>query len=233
MNIPSLLLTAKASHSSWDSQSDECLQRGRCIVNAFANLHVASQRSVAKMQQNVFERGDDDMFYRIATFYSVLLLLCSRPAYADEKPATPAAITRLAACRAISDDPARLACFDREVMAFDTAVREHRVAVVDQADIRKTRRTLFGIAVPSIALFDKTGEPEPKEVVAQITSTRQGEGGRILFTLEDGAVWAQTDDYPVFFSVKPGQKVTLKRAALGSYFADFEKAVTVRAKRIR
>ena len=32
---------------------------------------------------------------------------------------------------------------------------------------------------------------------------------------------------------KPGQKVTIKRGALSSYFADFEKTVTVRAKRLR
>ncbi|MFC3579825.1 hypothetical protein [Sphingomonas hylomeconis] len=164
---------------------------------------------------------------------ATLLLTSAQPAGAEDKPSTAAAIGKLAACRAITEDAARLACFDREVGAFDTAVRERRIAVVDQAEIRKTRRTLFGIALPNIKLFDSSGEPEIKELTATIKSTRQGEGGRIVFTLEDGAVWTQTDDFPVFFSVKPGQKVILKRGALSSFFADFEKAVTVRAKRLR
>lgn len=173
------------------------------------------------------------MIRYICTAAAISLLLVASPANADEKPPVATALTKLAACRAITDDGARLACFDREVGAFDTAVRERKIAVVDQAEIRKTRRTLFGIALPSIKLFDSSGEPEIKEVVATIKATSRGEGGRIVFTLEDGAVWMQTDDWPVFYSVKPGQKVTLKRAALGSFFADFEKAVTVRAKRLR
>lgn len=159
--------------------------------------------------------------------------LAAVPALGADRPSTAAAVAQLAACRGIAEDAARLACFDREVGAFDTAVKEKRIAVVDQAEIRKTRRTLFGIALPTIRLFENNGEPELKEVTTTITSTRQGEGGRIVFTVEDGAVWAQTDDWPVFHSVKPGQKVTLKRGALTSYFADFEKAVTVRAKRLR
>lgn len=164
-------------------------------------------------------------------------LVSGSPAAArDDNPPKPAAaVAKLAACRAVTDDTARLACFDREVAAFDVAVRERKVAVVDQEDIRKTRRTLFGISLPRVKLFGdaEDGEPELKEVVAVIRSTSQGEGGRIVFTLQDGAVWAQTDDYPVFYAVKPGQKVTIKRASLGSFFADFEKTVTVRAKRLR
>lgn len=150
-------------------------------------------------------------------------------------PPRSAATAKLAACRAITADAERLACYDREVAAFDVAVRDRKVAVIDQEDIRKTKRTLFGIALPSIKLFgdaDKD-EPEIRQVVGVIKATRQGEGGRIVFTLEDGAVWAQTDDYPVFHAVKPGQKVTIKKASFTSYFADFEKAVTVRAKRLR
>jgi DNA primase large subunit len=152
-----------------------------------------------------------------------------------DAPARIASIEKLSACRAITDGAARLACFDREVAAFDTAVRDRKVAVIDQEDMRKTRRTLFGIALPRVKLFGdaEDGTPEIKEVTATIKATSQGEGGRIVFTLEDGAIWAQTDDYPVFYSVNAGQKVTLKRASFGSYFADFEKSVTVRAKRLR
>lgn len=107
--------------------------------------------------------------------------------------------------------------------------------MVDQEDIQNTRRTLFGISLPRVKLFGDAddGTPQIKEVTAVIRSTSEGEAGRIVFTLEDGAVWAQTDDYPVFRFVKPGQKVTIKRGSFGSYFADFASTVTVRAKRLR
>lgn len=167
----------------------------------------------------------------------VLALLLAPSALAQDRQKAPrnAAVAKLSACRAITTDAERLACYDREIAAFDAAVRERKVAVIDQEDIRKTRRTLFGITLPKVKLFGDADESEAeiKEVTAVIKSTSQGEGGRIVFTLEDGAVWAQTDDYPVFYNVKPGQKVTLKRASFGSYFADFEKTVTVRAKRLR
>ena len=173
------------------------------------------------------------MIGRLGAGSTIALLLFASSAQAADRPPPAAAVTKLAACRAITDDSAPLACFDPELAAFDTALLDRKLAVVDQAEVRKPRRTLFGIPLPSIKLFDDSGEPEVKEVTATIKSKQQGEGGRIVFTLEDGAVWAQTDDYPVFYSVKPGQKVTIKRAALGSFFADFEKAVTVRAKRLR
>ncbi|MEG3089162.1 hypothetical protein [Sphingomonas sp. PB4P5] len=211
------------------------LQRSPRVVNADRRSGCSSQHRVAELQQGRNRGGEMTMIARgvAGVTAAMLLAVAVQPARADEKPPTTAAIGKMAACRAIADDAARLACFDREVGAFDIAVRERRIAVVDQAEIRKTRRTLFGIALPSIKLFDNSGEPEIKELTATIKSTRQGEGGRIVFTLEDGAVWAQTDDFPVFYSVKAGQKVTLKRGALSSFFADFEKAVTVRAKRLR
>lgn len=141
-------------------------------------------------------------------------------------------MSRVADCVNVSVDAQRLACFDREVGAMLAAVKNKKIVVVQQDDIRKARRTLFGIPLPRIGALDGAGEPE-KEMTATIKSVGQGDGGRITFTLEDGALWAQTDDWPVFSAVKPGQKVTLKRGMFGSYFADFERAPTVRAKRVR
>lgn len=147
--------------------------------------------------------------------------------------AAPEIVGRLGQCRALNEDKARLACYDREVSAFDSAVRDRKLVVIDQKEIRETRQTLFGIRLPRIRLFDSDGEAEVKEISSTISSIGKGDDGRIIFTLDDGAVWAQTDDWPLYSTVKVGQKVTLKRAALGSYFASFEKAVSVRVKRLK
>lgn len=151
-------------------------------------------------------------------------------ATAGKAPATLAALT---ACRAIVDDRARLACFDREIGTLEEKVKSKDVAIVDRADVRKTRRSLFGIPLPSIKLFDNDDEPEIKEINAIVQSVSRNGDGRLVFTLDDGATWVQADDFPLGTAVKPGHKVTLKRGALGSYFADFEKTVPVRAKRLR
>ena len=165
----------------------------------------------------------------------VACLLAAIPAAGSGQERTPpAAFAKVGACRAITDDVQRLACFDREVGAISTAIAEREVAIVDRAEIRKTRRSLFGVPLPRIAILeDNDDAPELKEVTAAIRSVGRTSDGRLQFTLEDGASWVQTDDWPVWSAVKPGQKVTLKRGALGSYFADFEKAVSVRAKRLR
>lgn len=155
---------------------------------------------------------------------------------ASAKPkdaALPPTMLKLSDCRTIANDTQRLACFDREVAALDSEIRAKQVAVVDRADVRKTRRTLFGIPLPEIKLFSNDDEPQIKEITAVITSINRTADGRIAFTLDDGAVWAQTDDFPVYSAVKAGQKVTLKRGAFGSFFADFVKAASVRAKRVR
>lgn len=165
---------------------------------------------------------------------AIIALTLSAPAGAQDaaKEMAEGSVARVAGCLDVKEDGPRLACFDREAAALRTAVAEKKVVVVQQADIKKARRTLFGISLPRINVLDGGGEPE-KEIVATIKSTGQGEGGRLTFTLDDGAMWAQTDEWPVYSAVKLGQKVTLKRGMFGSYFADFERAPTVRVKRVR
>lgn len=160
-------------------------------------------------------------------------LLAVTPTAAQRtEPNSSGQLAKVAACLDVANDVERLACFDKEAASLRTAVREKKIVVVQQGDILKARRTLFGIPLPRIGVLETDGPPE-KEITAIIKATAQGEGGRLTFTLEDGAIWAQTDEWPVYTAVKPGQKVTLKRGMFGSYFADFERAPTVRAKRLR
>lgn len=147
--------------------------------------------------------------------------------------ALPPAMLKLTDCRQIANDAQRLTCYDREVAALAAKVETKELAVVDRADVQKTRRTLFGIPLPTIKLFSNDDEPEIKQIDAVVRSVSRDSDNRLIFTLDDGATWAQTDDFPLGGAVKPGHKVTLKRGAFGSYFADFEKTVPVRAKRIR
>lgn len=150
----------------------------------------------------------------------------------------PQSVTRVFDCRALAAAADRLACFDREVAALETAARARDIAVYDREQVRKTRRSLFGIALPDLNIFgggrdDEEGE---EEGLAQIESTiralRQDQEGRYILTLADGARWAQIDRKELSAYPKVGQPIRIRRAAMGSYLANIGGNTAVRVRRI-
>jgi topoisomerase IA-like protein len=53
----------------------------------------------------------------------------------------------------------------------------------------------------------------------------------VVFRLEDGAVWTQTDSRPLAVTPKRGQKVLIKRGALGGYMLSFEGTTGIKVRR--
>ena len=73
---------------------------------------------------------------------------------ADDPPAPrPQALATLLACHSIGDEKQRLACYDREIAVFESAERDRKVIVLDQEQVKTTRRSLFGFSLPSLRLF--------------------------------------------------------------------------------
>ena len=136
------------------------------------------------------------------------------------------------ACRAISDDQQRLACYDRAVAALDKAEAADEVVVLDKSQVQQTRRSLFGLSLPKIRIFggEKKGDEQLQTLDAVVASTTRDQDGRLIFTIEDGARWHQIDDRPST-RVKRGTKVQFRRAAFGSYFAGFEGTTSIRVRR--
>ena len=127
------------------------------------------------------------------------------PGLAQDAVKSPNAAAKVLECRAITDDTARLACFDRSVAAFETARTKGDVAIVDREDVRQARRKLFGFSIPDFGIFgghkdsrgrDEEGDDEVKEIVGTIRSVSRGQDGFVI-ALEDGARWAQTDGKPL------------------------------------
>ena len=127
-------------------------------------------------------------------------------------------------CRAISDAPARLACFEKTFDAFETAVKSKEVTIVDKADVRQAKRSLFGFTLPHIDMFaggresDADRADDFTEINTTVASARAAERGRVEIRLADesGAVWQTTD--PMNFPPKPGDKIRIRQGALGNYF---------------
>ncbi|MBU1377062.1 MAG: hypothetical protein KKE02_11245 [Alphaproteobacteria bacterium] len=164
----------------------------------------------------------------------LVLAALAFPAVAQPKSEGGAAIVRrLAECGEAPDDAAQLACYRRAAEALVKAEAGGAIVVVDRADARKVRRQAFGLSMPSLSLFDM-GEPEAElsTLVGQVRTARQDVSGRWIVQLADGGTWTQVDTVPLRRSPSAGMRVTIIRAALGSYKMSVGDQVAVRAKRV-
>jgi hypothetical protein len=160
---------------------------------------------------------------------------------AEARPTTAAADSKaldpIIACRALTGDAARLACYDSSVGALQTATAKHDIVVIDQQDVARARRSLFGFSLPNFDFLggSKTDDahnatPEDSRLTATLRSAQRDGDGNWILTLDDGAVWHQTTGM-LAITPKPGEPVEIKRAAFGSYFMRVGKQVSFKAKR--
>ncbi len=152
------------------------------------------------------------------------------------QPATdrPEVLQKLFDCRGIAEIGARAACYDAQVDAFSAAERDRRVVVIDQTEVRQTRRRLFGFALPNIKLFSPA-KGEKAEEFTRIETALSGvsrSNGALVLTLEDGARWIQSDSETLPTDPKPGDSIVIRKAAMGSYFANIGKRPAIRVRRV-
>ena len=180
---------------------------------------------------------------RGAAAFSALLAAAAAGAVAFAQTAPPervATVQALADCRKLTEDSARLACYDKAVAALDQAEARGDIVVVDRDQARKVRRQAFGLSLPSLSLFDKgesddekgESDDELNNMTAQVASARQDGTGRWTVRLDSGATWTQVDTSPLRRTPKPGMPVTIRRAALGSFMMKIGDQHAVRAKRV-
>lgn len=155
----------------------------------------------------------------------------------DITPERPEVINRITACRSITASAERLACFDREVGALEAAAAAREIAVVDREQVRRARRSLFGLRLPDLGIFgdDDADDGDDSAAVREITSTissfGMGADGRMAFVLADGGVWVQTDGRRQ--RPKAGDPIRIRRGPLGSFIASIDERAGVRVIRQR
>jgi hypothetical protein len=137
----------------------------------------------------------------------------------------------LEACRAIADAGERLACFDAAASRLNDAVARKEVVVMDQQEIKETRRSLFGFSLPRLPLFRGDSGGEVDELESTIASVSSLGMGKWRIRLPDGAVWQTTDSIGFGSDPKAGQKIVIKRGTLGNYFLRIDGRNGVRGKR--
>lgn len=144
-----------------------------------------------------------------------------------------AALKDVAACRGISGDAARLACYDQTVALLDSAEHTGDIVVLDRAQVRDANRQLFGFEFtnPFAGRLGGAPEPEVEAVETTLTSATAMVDGKWIFRLADGSEWRQVDSGAIRFANRAGVEVRIRRAALGSYMMTLERSRAVRVRR--
>jgi hypothetical protein len=170
--------------------------------------------------------------------------------------ATPraAAAETGAECAAIPGDEARLACYDSlfrvpastaqqsaatsagagAVAAATAAVAAPAAAVAAPAQAPMPAADFGLTEAQKQAQAPATAAPPPEidsisAVVEEVTRRRTGE---VLVTLDNGNVWVQTDT-SMRLIVNPGDSVTVRAAALGSFMMKVAGRPAVRVRRLK
>jgi hypothetical protein len=173
------------------------------------------------------------MLVRCALALAFVATLGGQAASQPKPDARAGLVTKLTDCRKIADDKARLACYDETAAAFDQAEAKGDIVVVDREQARTVRRQAFGFSMPAITLFEKgEAKEEIENVSAVLASAGRNSTGRWVFTLEDGAVWAQVAAEELFKTPRPGMKVKIKKASLGSFMIQIENQSAFKVRRV-
>ncbi|HEX4801339.1 MAG TPA: hypothetical protein VFU91_09210 [Sphingomicrobium sp.] len=169
---------------------------------------------------------------QIIVMAGMLAMLGATSALArDTLPAgNPPIVQGLLQCRAITDATQRLACYDRQSNAIATAIEKKDLVVIDKERATAAKRSLFGFSVPSFAGL--LGGGDLNQIEGTVAAARQNADGGWTIQLVDGSVWDQTDDTPVALEPRRGDKITVRRGALGSYFVKIGSQPGFKAKRI-
>ena len=173
---------------------------------------------------------------------AALLLGLMSPAFAQRgehrQERRPEAFEALVHCRAIAEAAARLQCFDTAAAALEQATERHDVVVVDRAQVRESRRRLFGLTLPHLPIFGggDNGHDNDDEEIAQIESTVassvRNDLGQWQVRLQEGGTWIQTDFNQLAVPPRPGETVVVHRGALGSYMMRVGRQPGVRVRRV-
>jgi hypothetical protein len=130
-------------------------------------------------------------------------------------------------CAGIAEDAARLACYDEAFGRRSIAHTGESAAapVTLDAGVAASSAVATVDPVADFGLTDsqkRARDPEqakktmPDSITATVAHVRRRPTGELVVTLDNGQVWAQTETVSQAV-VKPGDLVTIRKGALGSF----------------
>jgi hypothetical protein len=124
------------------------------------------------------------------------------------------------ACADTTDNTARLACYDAAVARLRQAEQTGQVVSIDRQGATALQHESFGFNLPNLARllpsFHGGDEHTLDEIQSQLVSITLRGYDQHVFHLANNQTWVQVGNGPVY-SVKVGDAVIIRKAALGSY----------------
>ena len=165
---------------------------------------------------------------RQLTFGAALLALAvagsAQAAKPKDAPARAAVVSAIIDCRKVTEDAARLACYDSAASAFDQAQTKGEVVVIDKAQARAVRRDTFGFSLPSFHFFEAVKGDEPLDnITVEVERAGRTPYGKWIVVTAEGATWEQTDDSELLRDPQKGSKLLIRKGALGAYMCRVDK----------
>ncbi|MDB6107340.1 MAG: hypothetical protein JWO52_7339 [Gammaproteobacteria bacterium] len=167
-------------------------------------------------------------------------------AFVPAWPATPA-LTAIQSCAKVTDDKARLACFDRQITLLNgtearsadtggAATPAASGSSVADAGTKLTPEQKIGLPRGKVDRLEAAPgtlpEPPLAAFTAGIRSVSIDAGQRQVFVLDNDQVWRQSETKPRF-SVRPGDTVRITRGALGAFWLSANPHSATRVSRVR
>lgn len=154
---------------------------------------------------------------------------------AHAQPAeTTTPLNEIYACASITDDAARLQCFDDKVGRLRSAEQSGQVVAVDRQQVDTLERQSFGFQLPALSslLPRRDGEREQIErVEAHVSRIIPIADGRHIFVLDNDQRWSQIQAQSVS-NVEVGDAIAIRRAALGSFMLSPVHGAAHRVRRV-
>lgn len=140
-------------------------------------------------------------------------------------------------CAGVSDDRARLACYDRifgKPAAAPAGTGSAGTPAAATATAASSPQDDFGLTEATKRARDpeKAKEQMPQSITEKVASVRRRPTGELVVTLENGKVWEQIETETAA-KVSAGDTVTIKKAALGSYLLVTPGKVATRVRRVK
>ncbi len=144
-------------------------------------------------------------------------------------------VDELSRCRAITQDGARLACYDQATATILASRASGELMVMDRKAVIARKQSRFGLATPTSDMFGggkDDANTEVRQIDTKITSAKAANSyGRWNLELANGSVWQTID--ALTFPPDPGDRIVLKEAPLSGYRASIAGGRSVLVKRIR
>ncbi|WP_260597648.1 hypothetical protein [Sphingomonas endolithica] len=165
-----------------------------------------------------------------------LAALACAPAAADQPPARSKVVDEISRCRSVLEVTARAACYDLAVPALTERITNGTIVLLEKGEIQRTRRSLFGFALPHLSFLDGGREDKPetvaiKELSTTIVSVRASGYGMWSMTLAEGGTWRTTEPSRTLIP-RSGDPILIKRGIVGGYMATIGGVRQIRLQRI-